>query len=62
MIILIVHENYVLILEAKSEPPIAAHIDGPMTSKFAFQRMQVVARGIYVAGPASHVESSKQSS
>jgi hypothetical protein len=60
MIILIVNENYVLTLEAESQPPIAAHIHGPMTSKLTFQGMQVVAGGIHIAGPAGHVQSSKQ--
>jgi len=39
MVVLVVEQDYILILEPEREPPIAIHSNGPMVFEFAAQRI-----------------------
>lgn len=59
MIILIIHPYRVLPFEAKGQTPAFVDPDRPMTSKLAFERMQIPTREVHPFRPDGSIQSAQ---
>jgi len=60
MVVLVVEQEYILILEPEREPPVAIDSNSPMVLQVSAQRMQMIARSIHVGGLGCDIQGGKQ--
>jgi len=57
---LIIDQDRISILEFKSQAPVSAYIDRPMTGKSARESMEAPVRSIHIFWPGSIIQSEKK--
>lgn len=61
MVVLIVDQHHVFALKEESQSPVAADLNGPMSSELTLQRMKMIAGSIHITRSACNIEGSKES-
>jgi hypothetical protein len=59
VIVLIVHEDRVLVFKSEGHPPVAVHLDRPMTCEITFQRMELPAWQTHCLGRISIIQNAQ---